>query len=77
MAKIIVTSVTMKDKELLKVNKNETKKKKKKGKLAKHVNRHITQEETQMANKDVKAYSTLPIIRKMQFSAQDLFLILH
>lgn len=76
MAKIIVTSVTMKDKELLKVNKNETKKKKK-GKLAKHVNRHITQEETQMANKDVKAYSTLPIIRKMQFSAQDLFLILH
>lgn len=28
MAKIIVTSVTMKDKELLKVNKNETKKKK-------------------------------------------------
>lgn len=53
------------------------KQKKKKGKLAKHVNRHITQEETQMANKDVKAYSTLPIIRKMQFSAQDLFLILH
>lgn len=30
MAKIIVTSVTMKDKELLKVNKNETKKKKRK-----------------------------------------------
>lgn len=29
LAKIIVTSVTMKDKELLKVNKNETKKKKK------------------------------------------------